>query len=130
MSVNYEIYEHLIIKDTEKYVEEQEVTVERLCALGAYILNNRGSVGNLRVIADGAEYHFSGKTLTQAYHEAITAADKAANLEIIWDYGYYWPDFMDDPGPFTMMEHLDEMQKEGCAGRPVLFCISQRGLWG
>lgn len=88
------------------------MTVERLCALGAYILNDRGSVGNLRVIADGAEYHFSGKKLTQAYHEAITAAGKAVNLEIIWNYGYYWPGFTDDPGPFSMMEHLDEMLKE------------------
>lgn len=112
MSIYYEVYEHLIINDTEKYVEERDLTVGRLCSLGAYILNDCARIGNLQVIADGAEYHFSGKMMTQAYHEAITAAGKAGNLEIIWDYGYWSPAYMEDPGPSSMIEHLDEIIKE------------------
>ena len=112
MSVYYEIFEHLVIEDTEKHYYERDLTISRLALLGARILCNRGSVGKLRVIADGVEHTFSGNVMTQGYHEALNGASQAKTLEIIWDYGYSTSAMEAEPGPFAMMEHLNSMLKE------------------
>lgn len=112
MSVYYEVYEHLILEDAERQDYELSMTLSRLSLLGAWILNGRGSVGKLRVIADGAEHSFSGRMMTQDYHEALIAAAKAKTVEIIWDYGYFHSVSEADPGPLSMMEYLDGLLKE------------------
>lgn len=112
MSVYYEIYEHLILEDTECYGYELDMTISRLSLLGAWILNGSGSVGKLQVIADGAKYSFSGTMMTQAYHEALIAASRAKTVEIICDYGYSHSVSDADPGPFSMMNHLTSLLKE------------------
>ena len=112
MSVYYEVFEHLAIEDTEKHYYEKDLTISRLALLGAWILCNRGSVGKLRVIADGVEYTFSGNVMTQGYHEVLNAASQAKILEIVWDYGYSTSAMETEPGPFAMMEHLSSMLKE------------------
>ena len=111
MSIFYEVFEHLIIEDTEKHSYERDLSISRLSLLGAWILNNRGSVANLRVLADGVEHSFSGNMMTQAYHEALIATDKAKKLEIIWGYEFSCHAMEADPGPFAMMKHLDEELK-------------------
>ena len=121
MSVYYEIFEHLVIEDTEQHSYEQSLTISRLALLGAWLLNNRGGVGKLRIIADGEEYTFSGNMMTQAYHEALNAADKAKNLEMVWNYWYTWSAQAEDPGPFAMMQYLDDVLKENPSALDGLF---------
>ncbi len=112
MSIFYEVFEHLVIEDTNKHDDELRITLSNLSQLGAWILDNRGSVGSLRVIADGEEYTFSGSVMTQAYHEALNAAREAEKLEIIWDYAFSCYAMEVGPGPFALTEHLDEVLKE------------------
>lgn len=97
------------------------MTLWRLSLLGAFILNDRCCVGELRVIADGAEHSFSGKTLTQAYHEALQAAREACKLEIIWNYSYSWSLSRPDPAHFSMLEHLDEVLENSPDGLEGFF---------
>lgn len=112
MSVYYEVFEHLVIEDTEKHCYEQSVMISGLALMGAKILSNCGTVEKLHIIADGVEYTFSGNVMTQAYHEMLNAAGEANALEIIWSYRYFGSASEADPGPLSMMELLDEMLKE------------------
>lgn len=112
MSVYYEVYEHLILEETECHGYELDMTLSRLSLLGAWILNGHGQVGKLRVIADGTEHNFSGRMMTQDYHEALIAASKAKSVEIMWNYGYSHGVLDVDPGPLSMMKYLDDLLKE------------------
>lgn len=112
MSVYYEIKEHLVITDAAEYDYEVALVHGQLCLLGAWILQDRAHVSKLEIVVDGAEYGFSGDLMTQDYHKALKAMMNANSLEIISNYGYSVSALEVDPGPFPMMNHMEEMAKE------------------
>ena len=115
MSVFYDIQEHIIIKDTA----EHEVTFmhikEHLIRLGAAMLGDTASITNLKVIADGEKREFSGKTVTEEYHNIVRAVSEAETLEIVVSYDYqHFVFFEYNPDPFVIADHLNKcIEKNG-----------------
>ncbi len=112
MSVYYEIYEHLIIEDTEKHSVELGNIHYRLSLMAAWVLQRRGSMGELTILADGKKFSFAGDILNARYQEALDALYKATSVEIISNYGCSVRATETDPTPFELMSYLDEEIKE------------------
>ena len=112
MSIYYEIREHLIIEDTEKHNIELCNIHYRLSLMAAWILQSRGAMGDLTVIADGGKFCFSHDILNSRYQEALDALYQAKTVEIIADYGCSVRTMETDPTPFELMRYLDEEIKE------------------
>lgn len=111
MSIYYTVKEHLVIEDTEKHSDIVDLTVNHLSLMGASLLMDCGNFSELTAIADGAEYVFSGSTVTENYHKLITAIRDASHIEIIASFGYWYYAFSVDPGPFAMVDRLQELAK-------------------
>ena len=73
------------------------------------MLQNRGGFVKLSAIADGAEYSFSGSIVTEDYHNLINALRNAVNIEIVSSYGYSYRSDSLDPGPFVMVDYLQQL---------------------
>ena len=124
MSIYYEICEHLIIEDTEKHNTELCNIHYRLSLMAAWILQNRGAMGDLTVIADGEKFCFSRDILNSRYQEALNALYQAKSVEIIADYGCSVQAMETDPTPFELMRYLDEEIKEDPENLAGLFyCV-------
>lgn len=112
MSVYYDIKEHLIIEDTEKYSVELDNIHYRLSLMAAWTLQHRGNVVALTLIADGKTFSFGNDILNSKFQEALDALDQASSVEIISDISFSSRAQETDPSPFGLMEYLDEEIKE------------------
>ena len=109
MSVYYNVKEHLVIGDIENHFETANIALSQLCLLGTWMLQDQACFDKLTVIADGEEFHFTGNTMTEDYHKAIRGLRSGASVEIISSYHYSHSAYSMDPGPFPMVEHLQEI---------------------
>lgn len=109
MSVYYEVNEHLVINDTTKHFEIADIAISQLCLMGTWLLQNRGRFASLTAIADGVKFSFSGSIVTQDYHKLIDALHNAVNIELVSSYGYSYHSDTLDPGPFVMVDFLQEL---------------------
>lgn len=112
MSVYYDIHEHLVIEDTEKHDVELCNLHYRLSLMAAWVLQRRGGMRNLTIIADGQKFSFMGDILNARYQEALDVLCKARSVEVISDFGCYTKAMEVSPTPFELMAYLDEEIKE------------------
>lgn len=107
MSVYYDIYEHLIIADTEKHHVELSNLHYRLSLMAAWVLQRRGYMNDLKIIADGKTFHIADDILNDRYQEALDALYKAKSVEVTSKYGCSVKAMESDPTPFELLRYLD-----------------------
>ena len=73
MSIHYDIREHIIITNTEERQDIQDVFANHLIRIGTAMLDDYANIHKFQVIIDGENKEFSGKTLTEDFHEIIRA---------------------------------------------------------
>jgi hypothetical protein len=112
VSIYYEILEHLVIEDTEKHHVELSDIRYRLSLMAAWVLQRRGSVGELTIIADGETFSFKNDILNSRYQVALDALYKAKSVEVISSIGCSTRAMEADPTPFELMQYLEEEMKE------------------
>lgn len=108
MSVYYDIHEHLVIEDTGKYPVEVSNIHYRLSLMAAWVLQRRGRMSDVTIIADGEKFRFTGDILNARYQEAMNALASSDSVEVISDFGFSSSAMGDDPGPFELMKYLDQ----------------------
>jgi len=116
MSVYYQIKEHLTVADTEKNWQVASIASSQLSLLGAFILQDCAVVEEVALVADGATYHFSGNLMTEDYHNLIRALNDADAFELVTSYEYEWTANSVDPGPFAMVDYLQQLDSEAMEG--------------
>ena len=118
MSIYYTIKEHLHIENTENHCEAVAIMHTRLSLLGAAMLRDTAYIEKAVIVADGEEFAFDGKTVTEAFHKAMDAIACAETLDVNLWYGfhhYMWSESI-DPGPFVMRDHLAKMDPQELDG--------------
>lgn len=111
MSIYYQVKEHLVItkKADGAVAEEMNRTIrQRLSELAAVVLVGNADFYKLELNADGFAFAFSGKENMRELHVLLEAMRQAQQLELSAEY-WYRTDAADDPGPFWLIDVLEEL---------------------
>lgn len=124
MSVYYEVYEHLIVRDTAKHSVEVDNIFYRLSLLAAWELQRRGNVGTVEITADSKKFRFEGNILSEDFREALDALRGAWSVEVSVNYGCSVNALEIDPTPFSLMEYLDNaLVEDPCYLDGLFYCV-------
>lgn len=127
MSVFYEVNEHLKVEDTRNHPVLLEIAASQLGLLGAGILQDLAGIKRMTLIADGREYRFSGKQMTQEYHELIRALSNAEQVELFASW-YYWGWDHVSCDIFAIANFLEEAAEEAPAELEGMFYSLHYGV--
>ena len=112
----YDVKTHLTVAHahTEGLKSVVEDASVQLCVLGMWMLMGDATIHRLKVLADGVEYYFEGKIVTEDYHRIVEAVRNAKSVDIAAEYDFKKLAFTElNPGPFSLAEDLEYLKDKG-----------------